>query len=279
MTRRLRLVLPAAALVAVVAALLTLGPLISQPPASAADPPPPTCQPLVGDHMLGTALLHVPPHPRAPLALVLAFHGAGGNGPDFAKESGLSATADEHGFAVLYPTAGSSKHFWSLNDAMQPNDVSAVAALLPRAEADACADTTRIYATGVSNGGGFTARIGCELAGTIAAIAPVAGGYKGLDPCPSGRRISVLEIHGTKDQIVPYDGRKGDGAGSVASYMAGWVARDGCSSATRQTHPLKGVTRFLHRDCPAGLAVEHLRLAGTDHGWPGAAPPWPAHNP
>jgi len=229
--------------------------------------------------MLGTALLHVPRHPHVPLPLVLAFHGAGGNGPDFAKESGLSATADKYGFAVLYPTASSSSHFWSLNAAMKPDDVAAVAALLPRAEAKACADTTRIYATGVSNGGGFTARIGCALAGTIAAIAPVAGGYKALDPCPSRRHVSVLEIHGTKDQIVPYAGRKGDGAGSVSSFLAGWVARDGCAAATRQTHPRKGVTRYLHRSCPAGLAVEHLRLDGTDHGWPGAAPPWPAHNP
>ena len=37
--------------------------------------------------------------------------------------------------------------------------------------------------------------------------------------------------------------------------------------------------RFTHRGCDAGYQVEHLRLAGTDHGWPGADPPLPRHNP
>src|ERR1700754_5292421 len=102
--------------------------------------------------MLGDALLHVPRHPKAPLPLVLAFHGAGGDGAGMASYSGLSATGDKYGFAGLYPTAGSSRHFWSLNRSMGPDDVARIRALLPQAEQAACADTTRIYATGVSNG-------------------------------------------------------------------------------------------------------------------------------
>jgi polyhydroxybutyrate depolymerase len=229
--------------------------------------------------MLGDALLHVPPHPKAPLPLVLAFHGAGGTGPGFAAESGLSKTADKYGFAVLYPTAGSARHFWSLNASMQPDDVARVQALLPQAMRAACADPARLYATGVSNGGGFAARIGCELSGTFAAVAPVAGGYRALDPCPDGRRTSVLEIHGTSDHVVPYEGRPPDGAGAVVGFLAGWVRRDGCAAKTITTHPEDGVVRFSHPHCAAGLRVEHLRLAGTDHGWPGADPPFPQHNP
>src|SRR4051794_39478042 len=80
-----------------------------------ADPPRPAsaavqqCHPAVGEQMLGDALLHVPAG-RTPSALVLAFHGAGGTGPGFAAESGLSATADKYGFAVLYPSAA-AHHF------------------------------------------------------------------------------------------------------------------------------------------------------------------------
>src|SRR3954471_12176267 len=98
-----------AALVAVGLALLVLA-------ADPADPPRPAsaaveqCHPAAGEQMLGDALLHVPAG-RPPSALVLAFHGAGGTGPEFAIYSQLSVTADEHDFAVLYPSAA-AHHFW-----------------------------------------------------------------------------------------------------------------------------------------------------------------------
>jgi polyhydroxybutyrate depolymerase len=237
------------------------------------------CSPARGDHRLGDALLHVPARAKALLPLVVAFHGAHGYGPRFPRESGLSKTADRYGFAVLYPTAGSSRHVWSLNRSWHPDDVARLRALLPQAQAAACADPARIYATGVSNGGGFAARVGCEMSDTFAAIAPVAGGYRALDPCPDGRRTSVLEIHGDADQIVPYNGRRGDGAGSVVGFLGGWVHRDGCDPKPVRSHPRRGVIRFTHNGCAAGYAVEHLRLHGTDHGWPGAKPPFPSHNP
>jgi polyhydroxybutyrate depolymerase len=276
MSRRLRLLSSLAALAVGCAVALALAPRAGQPARAIAAE---DCIPKPGDTMLGTALLHVPKRATAPLPLVMAFHGAGGTGPGMADYSGLSGTADHYGFAVLYPTAGSSRHFWSLNAKMPPDDVGRIRALLPQAETAACADPARIYATGVSNGGGFSARLGCELAGTIAAVAPVAGGYRALDDCPDGRRTSVLEIHGTSDHVVPYNGKPPDYKGAVSGFLAGWVRRDGCDAKATHTRPEKGVLRFTHPNCDAGLAVEHLRLAGTDHGWPGASPPWPRHNP
>jgi polyhydroxybutyrate depolymerase len=241
--------------------------------------PDPPCRPTRGETTLGDALLYVPPRAKAPLPLVVAFHGARGTGEAFSDESGLSISGARHGFAVLYPTAGSSRHFWSLNRASTPDDVARLRALLPRAIAKTCADPARLYATGVSNGGGFAARVGCEMASTFAAVAPVAGGYSSLDDCPSGKRTSVLEIHGSADQIVPYEGRGPDHDGDVREYVSGWARRDGCDARPRITHPARYVTRVVHRHCDPGYAVEHVRLEGTDHGWPGARPPWPRHHP
>jgi polyhydroxybutyrate depolymerase len=107
----------------------------------------------------------------------------------------------------------------------------------------------------------------------------VAGGYRALDPCPDGRETSVLEIHGTSDHVVPYGGAPPDYKGAVSGFLAGWVRRDHCQAAAVHTHPEHNVDRFAHERCDPGLTVEHLRLTGTDHGWPGAAPPWPKHNP
>lgn len=237
------------------------------------------CRPARGDHRLGEAFLHVPARYQPPLPLVVAFHGATGNGLAFAKETGLSKSGNAHGFAVLYPTAGSSRRFWSLNRHSSPDDVASLRALLPRAEALACTDPRRVYATGVSNGGGFAARVGCEMADVFAAVAPVAGGYSSLDACPDGVHQSVLEVHGDADQIVPYEGRGADRAGDVRTYVAGWARRDGCDAKPQIRPGGHDVTWVRHRHCDPGYTVSHVRLAGTDHGWPGAKPPWPRHSP
>jgi polyhydroxybutyrate depolymerase len=121
--------------------------------------------------------------------------------------------------------------------------------------------------------------MGCELPQRFAAVVPVAAGYRALDPCPAGARANFLDIHGTADTVVPYNGKKPDRAGSVPRYTAGWARRDGCDSPPRASTPRKLVTRFTYRGCDAGLRVERLRLSGTDHGWPGAGPPLPDHNP
>lgn len=237
------------------------------------------CSPAHGDVVVGDALLHVPSTARTLVPLVVAFHGAGGSAAGFTLESGLSRSADHHGFAVLYPQAGSSRRFWSLNRSSSPDDVQRLRPLLAAATRRACADPRRIYATGVSNGGGFAARVACEMSGTFAAVAPVAGGYSTLDRCPDDVRTSMLEIHGSADPIVPYRGRGSNRAGDVRTFVGGWARRDGCAARPRVTHPAAHVTRLAYEHCSRGYAVEHLRLAGTDHGWPGAKPPWPRHNP
>jgi poly(3-hydroxybutyrate) depolymerase len=68
-------------------------------------------------------------------------------------------------------------------------------------------------------------------------------------------------------------------AGSVPRYTARRAKRNGCDSRPRTTRPRPRVERFVYRGCDAGLRVELLRLAGTDHGWPGAGPPLPDRNP
>ena len=55
------------------------------------------------------------------------------------------------------------------------NDVAFIAALIDHLIKKFNADPKRVYATGMSNGAMMSYRLGCELSGKIAAIAPVAG--------------------------------------------------------------------------------------------------------
>ena len=119
----------------------------------------------------------------------------------------------------------------------------------------------------------------CEQPTRFAALVAVAAGYRALDPCPPDARTSFLAIHGSADTVVPYNGKKPGREGSVPRYTARRARLNGCDPRPRTTRPRSHVMRIAYRGCDDGLRVELLRLAGTDHGWPGAGPPLPDHNP
>jgi polyhydroxybutyrate depolymerase len=221
-----------------------------------------------------SALVHVPKlRTVKPMALVLAFHGAGGSGRSMARYSELSPFSDRNHFIVVYPSAAASAHrYWTLNanDPSKPDDVAFISALLTSLGRRVCMDPQRVYATGVSNGGGFTARLGCELSSRLAAIAPVAGGYRSLGPCRPDRPVSVLEIHGDSDKVVPYDGKPPDYAGSVPKFLGQWAQLDECPPAAgAPTFVARGAERFAWGPCAEEADIEHLKLAGVGHTWPG----------
>jgi polyhydroxybutyrate depolymerase len=216
-----------------------------------------------------SALLHVPPGIRAGrrLSLVVALHGAGRSGPFMQRYSGLSTLADRRGFAVVYPSAVGPHPRWTLNDddPAAPNDPLFVRDLLNAIEARICVDRTRVYAAGVSNGGGLAARLACVLSNRFAAVASVAGSYASITPCKPVRPVSVLEMHGTADASVAY--------GDVADFLQGWIQRDACPSQPVQTSIAADVERFDWSPCARGTALEHVRIDGGTHAWPGAIPP------
>jgi polyhydroxybutyrate depolymerase len=219
-----------------------------------------------------SALVHVPPGAalRTPAPLVIALHGQGGDGPWMAGYTGLSELADREGFIALYPSARPQRRSWALRAGDAHDDMPFMSLLIDRALAGLCADPARVYVTGVSNGGGFAGRIGCELSDRVAAIAPVAGGYRALAPCRPARPVSVLEIHGTSDPVVPYAGRPPDRAGSVTRFLLGWRRIDGCPGRAQRRALAAGVAWLGWSGCAEGTRVEHIRLAGVGHTWPGA---------
>src|ERR1019366_9220766 len=98
-----------------------------------------------------------------------------------------------------------------------------------------CVDPSRVYVTGISNGGGLTSELGCRLTRQIAAIAPVAG-VNLVAGCPQGLPISVLVFHGNADPTVPYPGGdpggllRGEQLASVPQAVATWAEHDRCTA-------------------------------------------------
>ena len=248
----------------------------------ASDPTHEPCPALTpGDHTLTIdtpeearrVFLHAPRGAYKPRPLVIALHGAGETGNDFANDTGFSRLADREGFLVAYPSAGSPNAFWNMSGQVPggSNDVEAIERSLDQLEAAVCVDPARVFVTGVSNGGGMTARLGCELSERLAGVASVAGGYRALPPCKPERPLPVLEIHGTADQVVPYGGKPPDFNGSVKRWLWLWRRIDGCHGRADRLRPAPGVTEIAWRHCSAATRVEHVRLDGAAHGWPGGS--------
>ncbi|HEY2603088.1 MAG TPA: PHB depolymerase family esterase [Thermoleophilaceae bacterium] len=222
-----------------------------------------------------SALVYVPPHAgRARLPLLLVFHFAGGPARAMELSTGLSGLASRKRFIAVYPNAAPPNHFWNISSAgSRADDVGFVRDLLANLGAQVCFDPARVYATGLSNGGGMAARVGCDLSDEIAAVAPVSGGYSTLPKCTRPQRASLLEIHGTGDPVVPYTGRGPSHAGDVMTFVRGWAAADGCGATPARTRPAKDAVRFDWPGCRSGTHVAHVRLLGFGHGWPGAPGP------
>jgi polyhydroxybutyrate depolymerase len=197
-------------------------------------------------------ILRVPAGVRGkPAPLVLALHFASGSGAQMEQVTRLTPAARREGFVVAYPTA-TSDGFWAGAD-----EIGAVTRTLAAIERVACIDPRRVYLTGISNGGGMASVLACSLADRFAGAVLFAPAVGAIGDCKPSQPISVLEIHGTADPIVPYS--------SAPGFIAAWAKLDGCTPGPSSTRATPKVTRQRWRGCRGGAAVEHLRLAGGRH--------------
>lgn len=218
-------------------------------------------------------VVRMPATRRVGAPLVLALPGAGQTAAGFGRSTGYSLLADRAGFVVAYPTAAGERPSWNVSGKVpgRPDDVAYLRKVIAAVLKATCADKRRVGVTGVSSGGGMSARLACDAADLIAAAAPVAGGYGSLPACRPSVPVALLEIHGTGDRVVPYAGREPDAFGAVEPFVAAWRTRDGCPDDGRVSMPQPGVTELSWAPCRLGSAVAQVRIDGEPHGWPGGA--------
>jgi polyhydroxybutyrate depolymerase len=225
--------------------------------------------------------------PRSGLPVVFLFHGSAGTGVGTEWIAHFDSTSDRNGFLAVYPEG--YQRTWNDGRGTTPaekakvDDIAFVSAMIDRLGADYKIDRARVFATGLSNGAMLAERLGCQLAGKIAAIALVAGPMPSnlSSSCRSGRPVPVLEIHGTSDPLIPYaGGQLKAGLGDVLSARATftlWRARDACSREPVTTQlPRKpsdptSTTVQTSSGCKDGSSVVLYTVNGGGHTWPGGA--------
>jgi polyhydroxybutyrate depolymerase len=209
-----------------------------------------------------------------PAPLVLVLHGGFGDGTQAESSYGWDAQADRGHFLVAYPDG--VNRAWAVGGGCcgtpgrtGVDDVAFLVAVVRALRGLVPVDPSRVYATGISNGGLMAYRLACDTK-VFAAIGPDSATQ--LGPCPAPTPISIIHIHGTADHNIPYQGGTGDGVAhidgpAVPDLIAQWRAVDRCAPpAVTVAGP---VTTAL-AGCPAGRAVELITIDGAGHQWPGS---------
>jgi polyhydroxybutyrate depolymerase len=221
----------------------------------------------------------------AALPLVIALHGGGGSGAGMRSLTGLDAAADANGFVVAYPdgyaTSWADGRATTDAEVAGVDDVAFASALIDDIAARTPVDRSRVYVTGISNGGMMSLRLACQLSEKIAAAAPVAANMPVnlSTACAPSRPVPTMFIHGDLDPLMPRNGGviplgAGGSVSSTAASVAFWNDRNGCASAPTETSVIDpvadntSITLTRYAGCTGGGENRFYDVVGGGHTWP-----------
>jgi len=215
-----------------------------------------------------------------PTPLVISMHGAGMWGAAQKETSQWNRVAERHGFLVVYPSgaAGAGPRVWQVNDGPGlMKEVRFISELIDTLRAAYNVDPARMYANGLSNGGGMAFVLSCTLSDRIAAVGMVAAAQTlPWKWCADHRAVPMMAFHGTADSQVPYYGGTtwifDERWPDVSRWVANWAGRNRCAPNPTDSAVAMDVLRRGYTDCADDAAVVLYTVQGGGHTWPGGKP-------
>ena len=122
----------------------------------------------------------------------------------------------------------------------------------------------------MSMGGFFSFSLACRLSDRIAAIASVTGSMyqPAINNCSPVKPMPILQIHGTEDGTVQYS--------SVTGLLDFWTSHNNTDTLPiisnipdSDTGDGSTVERFEYLNGDSDVEVQHLKITGGGHEWPG----------
>lgn len=240
------------------------------------------------------AFVHLPKNynPLKPPPLLISFHGGVRNAAAAEYFSELDALSDKEGFIVVYPNGEPTptqvtertKHlYWNSSHSIftsNTDDVKFTENLLDLLQTQFPYSAENVFLTGFSAGAQLSYIIACRLANRITAIAAVSGSLE-IDDCAPSRPVPILNIHGTGDPMVPYNGGGYFHFQSTPYTVGQWVQMNGCSTTpSEQDLPVlvndgTSVSVFDYEGCAGNSKVINVVIANGGHAWPGIAQVYP----
>lgn len=215
-------------------------------------------------------LLHIPTgyDPATPTPLVISYHGYMGTPEGHIQSTGLREKADASGFILVVPQGQGQPAAWftyASAELYAYDDVQFTRDLIAHLQAELNIDPRRIYATGMSNGGGMANRIGCDLSDVVAAVAPVSANLFYRDPCQPRRPMPILAIHGQADTTTPYTGLS-TLLVSIPEWIGDWVIWNSCQNFAETA--IDDGMLMTYSGCRDGADVHLVSYSTMGHEWP-----------
>ncbi|MCJ1326691.1 hypothetical protein MMC10_003356 [Thelotrema lepadinum] len=207
--------------------------------------------------------------------LILDYHGSSDT-PDEQHDNSKydSYTAGEE-YLIVYPQ-GVDEH-WQGPSYANPDvdDLQFTTDLLAHLRTEYCIDSTRVYASGKSNGGGFVDTLACSDNGDefFAFAMASAALYTDTTESDCPKKRAILESHGDVDTTIPYHPTK-NGAGGplpdITEWVEWWGQRDGCDPVAdrKETGDLGGYNVTSYSCDGLSDVVQHYQVFDLGHCWP-----------
>lgn len=211
--------------------------------------------------------------------LLFNLHGYTSNAMQQQFYGNFMPIADTANFIMVLPegTAPLGNQYFNAGFGPGANDLLYMSDLIDSLKLTYNIDNNRIYSCGMSNGGIMSYYLACNSSNRFAAAASVTGSMLNswFTSAPN-RPFPVMEIHGTNDATVPYNG---DATFShIDSVIKKWAKHNNCNlspitTSVANINTTDGATAINYRYTGGnnGAEVELYKVLNGAHTWPGAS--------
>ena len=215
-------------------------------------------------------LTYVPKNVEESPALVISLHGYNQDPNYQMKQTAWNDLADSEHFIVTYPQGNGNA--WDISG---NSDIQFIDQIMSDMELKHNVDKNRIYVSGFSMGGMMTYHCMAKLADKVAAFGPVSGIPVDYRNPSSTRKVPIMHIHGTADDVVKWGGdpnHAAGGYGRIDEYVKKWAAFDGCdvdNPKVVRPYPANNTaanaTRTIYSNVNDNVEVNLIAIDGKGH--------------
>ena len=181
------------------------------------------------------------------------------------------------GYKLETALTSSSSHWnvgaWTIGSTV--DDIDFINTVIDLIDDKAVINKNRIYSSGMSNGGFMSYNLACNLSSRIAAIVSVTGSFSSemLADCNPEHPTPVMQIHGTLDPTVPFNGNSALGMVPIETTLEFWADYNLCNPVPEISvidffDLGMSVDHKVYKECQNNVQVELFKSSGMDHTWP-----------